>query len=105
MIITGFVMWFPVQSTQFMPGELIPAAKAAHGGEAVLALLVIVTWHFYGAHFSQHTMPFDKSIFTGKVSAKRMAEEHPVELERMTGRSADEILEELEEERSHVSVR
>lgn len=92
MIITGVVMWFPVQSTQVIPGELIPAAKAAHGGEALLALLVIVIWHFYGAHLNEHVIPFDKSIFTGIVSQERMAAEHPMEYERVTGKSADDVL-------------
>lgn len=104
MIVTGFVMWFPVQATRFIPGEFVPAAKAAHGGEALLALLVIVIWHFYGAHFNEHTMPFDKSIFTGKISAKRMLEEHPLEYEHLTGRKAEDLLAEIEGERGHGRV-
>lgn len=102
MILTGIVMWFPVQATALIPGEFIPAAKAAHGGEALLALLVIVTWHFYGAHFSEHAIPFDKSIFTGKISARRMAEEHPLEFERLTGKPAAAA---HEEERTPVGIR
>lgn len=37
--ITGFIMWNPITATRFLPGEFVPAAKAAHGGEAVLAVL------------------------------------------------------------------
>jgi formate dehydrogenase subunit gamma len=83
MIITGAIIWFPVLASRFMPGEFIPAAKAAHGGEAILALLVIVTWHFYHAHLNEHVWPFDMSIFTGKISEHRMIEEHPREYERL----------------------
>jgi thiosulfate reductase cytochrome b subunit len=32
MIITGFMMWNPIATTNFLPGQFIPAAKAAHGG-------------------------------------------------------------------------
>ncbi len=91
MILTGLVMWFPVQATRLIPGELIPAAKAAHGGEALLALLTIVCWHFYWAHLNQHSMPFDMTIFTGKISERRMIEEHPLEYERLTGKPASEL--------------
>ncbi len=86
MVLTGLVMWFPVQATRFIPGELVPAAKAAHGGEALLALLTIVCWHFYWAHLNHHSMPFDMTIFTGKISERRMLEEHPLEYERLTGK-------------------
>lgn len=88
MIATGLIMWFPVVATKLLPGEFVPAARAAHGGEALLALLVIVIWHFYSAFFSQQALPFDKSIFTGKISAERMAEEHPLEYERLVGKPA-----------------
>ena len=39
--VTGFMMWNPITTARFLPGEVIPAAKAAHGGEALLAVLAI----------------------------------------------------------------
>ncbi|MCL4534531.1 MAG: cytochrome b/b6 domain-containing protein [Bacteroidetes bacterium] len=83
MILTGLILIFPAQATLILPGEFVPAARDAHGGEALLALLVIIIWHLYNAHLSPHVFPFDTSIFTGKISETRMREEHPVELERM----------------------
>ncbi|MBP1703331.1 MAG: cytochrome c family protein, partial [Chloroflexi bacterium] len=50
MAITGFMMWNPLVTTQLLPGQFIPAAKAAHGAEAVLAVLAIIIWHFYHVH-------------------------------------------------------
>ncbi len=73
---TGFMLWNPIATTRFLPGEFIPAAKAAHGGEAILAVLAIIIWHFYNVHFKH----LNKSMFTGKISAKRMLEEHAKEL-------------------------
>ena len=74
--ITGFMMWNPIATTQVLPGEAVPAAKAAHGGEAILAVLAIIIWHFYHVHLRH----FNKSIFTGKLTRHEMEEEHPAEL-------------------------
>lgn len=76
MAITGFMMWNPIATTRLLPGEFIPASKAAHGGEAVLAVLSILLWHFYHVHLKQ----FNKSMFTGKLSRKEMEHDHPAEL-------------------------
>jgi cytochrome b subunit of formate dehydrogenase len=76
MAITGFMMWNPITTAKFLPGEIIPAAKAAHGAEAILAVLAILIWHVYNVHIKH----FNKSIFTGKISHEMMEEEHPAEL-------------------------
>jgi cytochrome b subunit of formate dehydrogenase len=77
--ITGFMMWNPIATTKFLPGEYIPAAKAAHGGEAILAVLAIILWHFYNVHLRH----FNKSIFTGVLTREEMEDEHPAELARI----------------------
>lgn len=74
--ITGFMMWNPISTTRFLPGDFIPAAKAAHGAEAILAVLAIIIWHFYNVHVKH----FNKSMFTGKVTRTEMMHEHPAEL-------------------------
>jgi cytochrome b subunit of formate dehydrogenase len=76
MAVTGFIMWNPITTVQFLPGEAVPAAKAAHGGEAILAVLAIILWHFYHVHIKH----FNKSMFTGKISREEMEHEHPAEL-------------------------
>ncbi|MGZ9163692.1 MAG: cytochrome b/b6 domain-containing protein [Anaerolineales bacterium] len=73
---TGFMMWNPLTTTRFLPGEVIPAAKAAHGGEALLAVLAIIIWHMYGVHIKR----FNKSMWTGRMSEEEMLHEHPLEL-------------------------
>ncbi|NLG97731.1 MAG: hypothetical protein GX491_10255 [Chloroflexi bacterium] len=77
MAVTGFMLWNPIATARILPGEFIPAAKIAHGGEAVLAVLAIILWHFYHVHIRH----FNKSIFTGRLDRKAMAEEHGAELE------------------------
>ena len=34
MIGTGFMLWNPIATARFLPGEFIPAAQVVHGGEA-----------------------------------------------------------------------
>jgi cytochrome b subunit of formate dehydrogenase len=74
--LTGFMMWNPLSTTQVLPGSVIPAAKAAHGAEAILAVLAIIIWHFYHVHIKH----FNKSMFNGKLTQKEMVHEHPAEL-------------------------
>lgn len=77
--LTGFVMWNPISSLRILPGEIVPAAKAAHGGEAILAVLAIIIWHFYHVHIKHLNL----SMFTGKLSLAEMKHEHPAELARI----------------------
>lgn len=74
--LTGFMLWNPIATTRFLPGIFIPAAKAAHSGEALLAVLAIVIWHFYNVHIKH----FNTSMFTGHLTEEQMLEEHPLEL-------------------------
>ena len=79
MIATGFMLWNPVATTKFLPGEFIPAAQVVHGGEALLAILAVLVWHFYSVHLRH----FNRSMFTGEMSEHEMREEHPLELARI----------------------
>jgi cytochrome b subunit of formate dehydrogenase len=84
MAITGFMMWDPIAITRFLPGVVIPAAKIAHGAEAILAVLAIVLWHFYHVHLKH----FNKSMWTGKLTEEEMKEEHPAELAQIKANQA-----------------
>lgn len=77
--LTGFMMWNPITTTKYLPGEVIPAAKVAHGLEAVLAVLAIFIWHSYHVHLKR----FNKSMFTGKLTREEMEEDHPAELDEI----------------------
>jgi cytochrome b subunit of formate dehydrogenase len=79
MIATGFMLWNPVATARFLPGEFIPAAQVVHGGEALLAILAVLVWHFYSVHLRH----FNRSMFTGRMTEHEMEEEHPLELERI----------------------
>lgn len=77
MVITGFMLWNPIATSSVLPGEVIPAARIAHGSEALLAVLSIVIWHMYNVHIRR----FNRAMFTGNLGHEAMAEEHGEELE------------------------
>jgi formate dehydrogenase subunit gamma len=83
MVTTGLILYFPTAFASLLPGQLIPASKVAHSNEGLMALLIVITWHIYNAHFNPDVFPFDKTIFTGKISRERMEHEHPLELEEL----------------------
>lgn len=74
--LTGFMLWNPIATAKILPGVIIPAALAAHSGEALLAVLAIAIWHFYNVHIKH----LNTSMFTGRISEHEMLEEHPLEL-------------------------
>lgn len=89
--LSGFLLWNPILATKFLPGEFIPAAKVAHGGEAVLAVLAIIVWHMYGVHLKR----FNKSMFTGRQTETEMLDEHPLELADIKAGQSERLVDSL----------
>lgn len=83
MVTSGLILMYPVVATRLLPGQFVPASKAAHGYEGLLALLIILIWHLYNAHFGPEKFPIDTTIFTGRISRERMQKEYPLEYEAM----------------------
>ena len=79
LIMTGFILAFPIAFTRLLPGQIVAAAVEFHGFEATLAVLTITIWHLYDVMLRPGIFPADTSIFTGKISKKRMMEEHSLE--------------------------
>jgi cytochrome b subunit of formate dehydrogenase len=77
MILTGVMLWNPIALTKLFPGTWIPAARFAHGAEALLAVFSIVIWHLYNTVIKTR----NPSIFTGRIPRSLMEEEHAEELE------------------------
>lgn len=99
MAITGFIMWNPISATRLFPGTIIPASKAAHGGEALLAVLAIILWHFYHVHI----ISFNRSMFNGKLTRAEMEHEHPAELAQIeSGQARQDPPEEIIKRRQQI---
>ena len=85
MTLSGLLLFAPILVSRLLPAEMIPAAKAMHSNEALLALLIILVWHLAAAILNPETFPLDTSIFTGKIRRDRMRHEHPLEYEERHG--------------------
>jgi cytochrome b subunit of formate dehydrogenase len=77
--LTGLMLWNPLATVKLVPGVFIPAAKAAHGAEAVLAVLAILLWHFYNVHLKR----LNWAMLKGTLSREEMEEEHGHELAKI----------------------
>jgi len=95
MAATGLIMWFPELLARVFPGVLVPAARVAHGGEALLAILAVILWHFYNAHFRPDIFPMDPAMWTGRINVDRLRHEHAAEYARLV--DAGEVLPEVRE--------
>jgi formate dehydrogenase subunit gamma len=85
LVISGFILWFPLVVTRFLPGGIIPAAYLAHSNEAIVAAVFIVIWHFFHVHIERLNL----SIFTGRLGEADMRQHHATEFERLTGEKAE----------------
>lgn len=86
MVGTGFVLLYPIQISNVLPAQLIPAAKLMHSYEALFAFLIVLVWHMAGAHLTPESFPMDTSIFTGKIRKDKLRHEHPLEYEDIFGK-------------------
>lgn len=89
---TGFMLWNPIATTRVLPGVVIPAAKAAHGLEAVLAVLAILLWHFYHVHIKH----WNWAMIRGTLTRHQMEEEHGEELEKIETVAVADVEDEID---------
>ncbi|MGD0637696.1 MAG: hypothetical protein ABSA72_06630 [Nitrososphaerales archaeon] len=54
-----------------------------HTSEALLAVLFLLTFHFYQAHWNPRDFPMNKVFLTGTLSEEELRDQHPQELERL----------------------
>ena len=80
--ISGFIIWFPVWFTNFLPGGVVPAAKLAHSTEAIVTAIFIIVWHVYHVHIERMNL----SMFTGRLSEDEMKTYHEKEYKRLTSK-------------------
>ncbi len=85
MVVTGLILFFPIQVTSVLPGGIVPAAKLAHSTEAIVAGIFVVIWHLYHVLIERLNL----SMFTGHLNEHDMREYHAAEYERLTGQSGE----------------
>ncbi len=83
MSLTGVVMWFDNTFIGLFTKLGWDIARTIHYYEAWLAFLAIVVWHFYFVIFNPDVYPMNVAWIKGTMSEEEMAEEHPLEYERI----------------------
>lgn len=89
MTLTGFVLWFDNTFIGLFTKLGWDIARTIHYYEAWLAFLSIVVWHFYFVLFNPDIYPMSLAWFKGTITEEEMAEEHPLELDRIKKQSAE----------------
>jgi cytochrome b subunit of formate dehydrogenase len=83
MTLTGLLMWIYIDYIGAFSKLDWDIARTIHYYEAWLAFLAIVIWHFYFVIFNPDIYPMSLAWFKGTVTEEEMADEHPLELERI----------------------
>lgn len=74
--VTGFMLWFAVSVTEWLPRWSIDVAKTIHYYEAILALLAILVWHLYHVILDPDVYPMNWAWWDGRVHEEWYKEEH-----------------------------
>ncbi len=90
MSLTGLLMWLYIDYIGVFSKFEWDIARTIHYYEAWLAFLAIVIWHFYFVIFNPDIYPMSLAWFKGTITEEEMAEEHPLELERIKKKQAEE---------------
>ena len=91
---TGFMMWFPLKTTELLPGVVLNIALVIHSNEALLAMGVIFIFvHFFSAHLRPESFPIDKVMFTGTLPVDHYRQDRPLEYARHVSEGTlDEVI-------------
>ena len=85
---TGIIMWFEDFFLRYVTKLGWDVSSTIHFYEAWMAVLAILVWHMYFVIFNPDVYPMNLAWLRGTISEEEMAEEHPLELERLKGRRA-----------------
>jgi len=90
---TGFILWFDNTFLGLLTKVGWDIARTIHYYEAWLATLSILVWHLYFVLFNPEIYPINVAFWKGTLTEEEMAEEHPLELERIKQEEREEELE------------
>ncbi len=77
MALTGFILWFPVWATSFLPYWAVKVSEVIHLFEAWLATLAIAVFHFFYVFGHPEVYPLSFSMFGGKMTEEEARKRHP----------------------------
>ncbi len=83
MVVTGFILWFPVFFTQYSPIWMIKVAEVFHLYEAWLATLAILVWHFFFVMLHPKEYPMSMTWLHGRMTIAEYKHKHPLGYQRI----------------------
>jgi cytochrome b subunit of formate dehydrogenase len=83
MAASGCIMWFDNTFIGLLTKLGYDISRTIHYYEAWLATLSILVWHLYYVIFNPDAYPVNLAFWKGTLTEAEMAEEHPLELERL----------------------
>jgi thiosulfate reductase cytochrome b subunit len=86
---SGLVLTFAVPVSGVLPGQAVTVAHTLHSDEAILAVGWIAVVHLFNVHLAPWVFPFNPAIFTGRMSARRYEEDHPLEWEHIQAAASE----------------
>ncbi len=79
--LTGLIIMFKMQITEWAPRWVIDVAITIHYYEAILAVLAIIVWHFYHVIFDPDVYPLNTACLDGRMPEHLYHEEHAADKE------------------------
>ena len=89
MSVTGTILWFDNIFLGLTSKLFTDISLSVHYYEAWLAALSILVWHIYFVIFNPDVYPMNLSWIRGSLTEEEMADEHPLELERLKKRAEE----------------
>ncbi|MFO7558572.1 MAG: cytochrome C [Desulfobacterales bacterium] len=84
LVITGFMLIFPLHVSRVLPGWTLNIAGYLHRAEAVLAVSYIFIVHFFIGHLRPMTFPMNEAMFSGNVEIEEVELEKPEWVDRLS---------------------
>ncbi len=81
--LTGVIIMFKMNITEWAPRWVIDVAITIHYYEAILAVLAIIVWHFYHVIFDPDVYPLNTACWDGRMPEHLYHEEHELDTETL----------------------
>jgi formate dehydrogenase gamma subunit len=86
MVLSGVILLAGPNALKILPGHVIPAAREAHSNDGLVAFMMLLVWHLYSNLLAPGALPFNWSIFSGRMSKEELKRKHELEYGRIFGK-------------------
>jgi formate dehydrogenase subunit gamma len=76
MILTGLALWSETTSMAMTGKWVLDVTAVIHGYQGLILFMLLFGWHLYIVHLSQGNFPMQRTFLDGRISRRRLWEEH-----------------------------